>query len=94
MMANALVSFETIPRTEDAVPYIDLAVDIIRKSGVKYVVGPMDTMMEGELEQLLEIVKQVNVELAKLGGGGISSVIKIHYDPKGISMAQMTERYE
>ncbi|GIP34410.1 thiamine-binding protein [Paenibacillus sp. J2TS4] len=92
-MANALLSFETIPRVEDAAPYIDLAVEIIRQSGVKYVVGPMDTMLEGDLEQLLDIVKRVNVELAALGGGGITSIIKIQFDPDGISMEQVTERY-
>ncbi|MFD2115251.1 MTH1187 family thiamine-binding protein [Paenibacillus yanchengensis] len=93
-MSNAIMSLETIFRTEDSSAYIDRVVGIIERSGVKYVVGPLDTTMEGDLAQLLDIVKQVNIELGTIGAGvSISSQIKIHYDPKGISIAGLTERY-
>lgn len=93
-MSNAVMVFETIPRTEDAIPYIDRAVEIIREAGVQYEVGPLDTMIEGDLDLLLDLVKKVHVELAAIGGNtSISSNIKIHYDPQGISSEKLTERY-
>lgn len=93
-MANAIMSFETIPRAEDAIPYIDRTVEIFRESGVKHIVGPLDTLLEGDLDQLLDIVKKVNKELAKIGGNtSITSQIKIQFDPQGISIDELTERY-
>ncbi|MGI2293614.1 thiamine-binding protein [Paenibacillus sp. GXUN7292] len=94
-MPNAVMSFEAIARTEDSAPFMDRAVEILRESGVKFIVGPLDTLMEGELGELLEVVKRVNEELSAIGGNtSISSLIKIHFDPQGISIDQLTEGYQ
>ncbi|WP_410784514.1 MTH1187 family thiamine-binding protein, partial [Leifsonia sp. SIMBA_070] len=54
-MARTLLSLQVIPRTpagEDVIPYVDRAIALIADSGVKYRVGPLDTTMEGELDEL------------------------------------------
>jgi uncharacterized protein (TIGR00106 family) len=38
---------------------VDKAIECIKKSGVKHVVSPFETIMEGNLDDLLEIVKDV-----------------------------------
>ncbi|OGX68517.1 MAG: hypothetical protein A2189_05080 [Paenibacillus sp. RIFOXYA1_FULL_44_5] len=93
-MANALLSIQIIPKTgEDVIPYVDRAIAVIHNSGVKYQVSPLETTMEGELDQLLEIVKLMNVEMTDAGCPYVISQIKILYNPAGASMDSLTEKY-
>lgn len=96
-MANALVSLQIIPKTpggEDIIPYVDQAIAIIDKSGVSYRVGPLETTMEGELHQLLDIVAQVNEAMVQAGCPNVLSQVKIYYSPNGASMKELTKKYD
>ncbi len=95
-MANALLSIQIIPKTpngESVIPYVDQAIEVIQASGVKYQVNPLETTMEGDLNQLLNIVKQMNEALISFGSPGVISQIKISYNPDGVSMDKLTEKY-
>lgn len=95
-MANALVSIQIIPKTpngEDTIPFVDEAIEIIEKSGVKYLVNPLETTMEGELPELLNIVEKMNEAMTAKGCPSVISQIKIFYKPEGASMDQLTEKY-
>ena len=95
-MANALVSIQIIPKTkngEDVIPYVDEAIRIIDKSGVKYEVHPLETTMEGELSQLLEIIADMNEKMIEIGSRNVISQVKILYQPSGIEMDDLTKEY-
>jgi uncharacterized protein (TIGR00106 family) len=95
-MANAMVSIQILPRTrnnEEVIPYVDRAIEVIAASGVKYVVNPMETTMEGDLDQLLDIVKQMNLAMIEFGSPSVMSQVKISYKPAGVSMDKLTEKY-
>lgn len=96
-MANALVSIQILPRTpngESVIPYVDRAIEIIRASGVKFLVGPLETTMEGELSQLLDVIKRMNEEMILLGAPSVISQIKIAYNPtEGASMDRLVAKY-
>lgn len=95
-MANALVSIQIIPKTkngEDVIPYVDEAIRVIDKSGVKYEVHPLETTMEGELEQLLRIIAEMNEKMIEKGSRNVISQVKILYQPSGIEMNDLTEKY-
>lgn len=95
-MANALVSIQIIPKTknnEDVIPYVDRAISIIEKSGVKYQVNPLETTMEGELDQLLRVIKDMNDAMIDMGSSSVISQVKIFYNPNGASMDKLTEKY-
>lgn len=95
-MANTLLSIQVIPKTpngEDSIPYVDRAIEVIQKSGVKHQVNPLDTTMEGEITELLEIVRQMHEALVEAGSPSIISQIKIAHNPNGISMDKLTEKY-
>ncbi len=95
-MANALLSIQILPKTknnEDVIPYVDHAIEVIRKSGVKYQVHPLETTMEGELDQLLDVVKQMNQAMIAFGSPYVISQIKVLYNPSGASMDKLTEKY-
>lgn len=96
-MPNALVSIQILPRTknnEDVVPYVDKAIAVIDRSGVKYRVAPLETTMEGQLDHLLDIVKEMNEEMIAEGCPYVISQIKILYGPDGVSMDKLTEKYD
>lgn len=97
-MAATLLSIQVIPKTpngEDSIPYVDKAIEVIQRSGVKYEVHALETTMEGELPELLEIVRQMHEALTEAGSPSVISQIKIaHYpSPDGISIERLTAKY-
>lgn len=96
IVANALVSIQIIPKTknnEDVIPYVDRAIEVIAKSGVKYFVSPLETTMEGELDQLLAIIQDMNAAMIEMGSPNVISQVKIYFNPSGASMDKLTEKY-
>lgn len=95
-MANALLSIQIIPKTkngENVIPYVDEAISIIERSGVKYQVNPLETTMEGDLTELFAIVEKMNQRMIEFGSPNVISQIKVLYQPNGASMDQLTEKY-
>ncbi|WP_374721171.1 thiamine-binding protein [Peribacillus tepidiphilus] len=92
-MANSLVSVQIIPKGENVIPLVDEAIKIIHDSGVKYEVHPLETTMEGELSQLLSIIEKMNQRMVELGSPNVITQVKILYQPKGITMETLTEKY-
>ena len=96
-MANALISIQIIPKTkngEDVIPYVDEAIKIIQNSGVKYEVHPLETTMEGDLTELFAVIEQMNKRMIEIGSSNVISQVKILYQPSGITMNQLTEKYD
>jgi uncharacterized protein (TIGR00106 family) len=95
-MANTLLSIQVIPKTpnnEDSYAYVDRAIEVIQCSGVKHQVNPLDTTMEGELDELLKVVKEMHEALTEAGSPSVISQIKIAHNPQGISMDKLTAKY-
>lgn len=95
-MANSLVSVQIIPKTkngENVIPYVDEAIRIIQESGVKHCVNPLDTTMEGELSELLQLIAKMNERMIEIGSPNVISQVKILYQPDGITMDDLTEKY-
>ena len=95
-MANALISIQILPKTkdgEDVIPYVDEAIKVIHDSGVKYEVHPLETTMEGDLQQLFDVITKMNERMIEIGSKNVISQVKILYQPAGITMNQLTEKY-
>ncbi|MBS4202270.1 MTH1187 family thiamine-binding protein [Bacillus sp. FJAT-49732] len=95
-MANSLISIQIIPKTkngESVIPYVDEAIKVIDESGVKYEVHPLETTMEGELTELMKIIVKMNERMIEMGSSNVISQVKILYQPSGITMNQLTEKY-
>lgn len=87
-MSNASVSLQILPsakNTADSWQIIDKIILLIKKSGIKYEVGPMETTMEGSLDKLLQIVKKAQRLAIVLGAKSVFSNVKIIYNPKGVA---------
>lgn len=57
---------------------VDKAIEFIEKSGVNYAVTPFETVMEGELDELLKIVKDVQQTCFDEGCDELIINLKIH----------------
>ena len=68
-MDTVLVSFQVLPRAEglDIYDVVDRAIGVVQASGVKYEVGAMETTMEGEYDQLMQIVKEAQEACMAVG---------------------------
>jgi len=89
------VSFQVLPQvsTGDLYAVVDKAIEVVQQSGVPYEVGPMETTMEGELDELLEIVKKAQQACVNAGASRVVTVIKIDNAPEGVTMAEKVDKY-
>ena len=54
-------------KTLDSYFLVDKAIEVIQKSGVKYVVTPFETVMEGEQKELMEIAQRAQEAVLNAG---------------------------
>ncbi len=89
------VSLQVIPIVEEENIYyvVDQVINYIKQSNVSYVVGPMETTMEGELDQLLSIVKRAQEICIEHGASRVCSVIKIDYKKDGVTIEEKISKY-
>lgn len=94
-MSVSNLSLQVLPVVEEARIYdvVDKVIDYIKSSGVKYTVGPMETTMEGELDVLLDIVKNANNICVQEGAARVVSVVKIDYRPGGVTIDEKVGKY-
>lgn len=95
-MANSLVSIQIIPKlknSSESYSYVDAAIAVIEEAEIKYEVNPLETTMEGELSELLEVVQVMNEKLTSMGAINVISQVKIVYQPEGIKAETLTEKY-
>lgn len=94
-MPKVNVSLQVIPNVEEEriYPVVDKVIEYIAQSGVKYEVGPMETTMEGELDELMEIVKKSQEICVQEGAKRVCSMVKIDYKPEGVTIDEKVEKY-
>ena len=94
-MSLCNVSLQVIPTVmEDRIyPVVDKVIEYIESTGVKYEVGAMETTMEGELEELLEIVKRAQENCTEEGASRVVSMVKIDYKKEGVTMDEKIKKY-
>mgnify|MGYP000851787260 CR=1 FL=1 len=75
------VAFQIIPRLRTGNNYelVDLAIDVVKKANVTYQVSAMETTMRGDLDYLLEIVKEAQQKCIDAGALEVITNIKIHH---------------
>lgn len=79
-MPKASISLQLLPQTnmKDAYRIVDRVLDMFsREKDIRYVVGPMDTVIEGELDRLLDLVQRAIRLSHDEGVSSVFSVVKI-----------------
>jgi uncharacterized protein (TIGR00106 family) len=62
-------SIQILPIVKDRHPYewVDEAIEIIKRSGIKNDVGPFATVLEGTYEEVMKVINDVNEYLYSKG---------------------------
>ncbi len=83
---NASVAIQVLPKVDDdneLIRIVDEVIDYIKSTGLNYYVGPCETSIEGDYDELMDIVKECQKIAVKAGAESVSSYVKITYRPKG-----------
>ncbi len=78
---KSAMAIQCLPRgggsKEETYRVVDEAIAAIDKTGLKYTVCPMETVVEGPLDQLWEAAKAAHEAIIKHGGKGMT-LIKLY----------------
>ena len=65
-------------KTIDTYSLVDKAIEVIQKSGVKHVVTPFETVMEGKQEELMAIALQAQDAVIDAGADEVLVFYRLH----------------
>lgn len=74
-------------------PYIDAAVNEIKKSGLKYEVDAMGTTIEGDFDKVFEVIKNAHSAVKAVGADRVLTEIRIDDRRPGVSIKEEVEAY-
>lgn len=83
---NASVAIQVLPKAdndEELIRIVDAVIDHIRSTGLNFYVGPCETSIEGDYDELMEIVKECQKVAVNAGAESVSAYVKINYRPEG-----------
>ncbi|MFC2038431.1 MTH1187 family thiamine-binding protein [Chloroflexota bacterium] len=88
------VGVQVLPLLDDVYPVVDRAIEAIQSSGVKYEVGPLETVLEGDdLDELIEVAKSAHRACFEAGAGKVVTIIKIADALEGTTIEGKTGKY-
>lgn len=91
---SVVAEFSVTPLVEGELrPYVDAAVDEVKKSGLKYEVEAMGTTIEGDFEQVLETVKRAHNAVRQKGAHRVVTELRIDDDDSGATIDNELEGY-
>ena len=73
--------------------FAPIPIAVIQESGVKYEVGPMETTLEGTLDELLEVVKEAHRACFVEGVEHVVTLVKIGESVHGTSIEGKVSKY-
>lgn len=83
---NASVAIQVLPNVEgeELIGIVDEVIAYIKSTGLNMSVGPFETTIEGDYDELMEIVKKCQIICVDNGAPSVMSYVKINYNPKGV----------
>ena len=91
-MAIQCVPLVERPRNE-VYALVDAAIAAIDRSGLSYTVHPMETVVEGPLEQLLKVAEEAHRAVLEAGAGRVMTHIKLISSPELGSSEEKVAKY-
>ena len=96
---RSAVSIQCLPlsvqNTEDAYKMVDEAIDVIAESGLPYTVGPFETTVEGELDEVWDVARQAHQAVMDAGEDdtNVLSFVKVASGPNLGSTEEKISKY-
>ncbi len=96
-MQPVTVSFQVLPGglPDKARVYaaVDAAIAVIAQSGLRHVVGPMETTIEGDYAHVMATIKEAQDAVIAAGATNVFAYIKVDYNPNGSTIDEKLEQY-
>ena len=83
---NASVAIQVLRKVnsdEEVIRIVDEVIAYIKSTGLNYFVGPCETSIEGDYDELMDIVKECQKIAVRAGAKSVSAYVKINYRPEG-----------
>ena len=83
---NASIAIQVLPKVDsdqEVIRVVDEVIAYIKSTGLNYFVGPCETSIEGDYDELMDIVKECQKVAIKAGAKSVSAYVKINYRPEG-----------
>ncbi len=83
---NASVAIQSLPKAdnnEELIRIVDEVIAYIKSTGLNYYVGPFETTIEGDYDELIDIVKECQHIAVRAGAPSVAAYIKVSYHPEG-----------
>lgn len=80
IMKNQInLAIQVLPRSASKGTYelVDVAIELIQKSGLNYQVCPFETVIEGQYDELMKLVKDIHEAVYTAGADEMITNIKI-----------------
>ena len=83
---NASVAIQSLPKAdnnEELIRIVDEVIAYIKSTGLNYYVGPFETTIEGDYDELMDIVKECQHIAVRAGAPSVAAYNKVSYHPEG-----------
>lgn len=97
MLKQVNVALQVLPSSKTKQPYdiVDKAIQIIKESGIRYRVCPFETVMEGDYDEIMAIIKKVQLAGLDYGADNMISFIKVQIDKENdVTIEDKTGKYD
>jgi len=91
------IALQILPTSKTVHPYsiVDAAIAVIAASGLKYRVTPFETVMEGNYDRIMEVVKLAQQACYDAGAENLMTYLKIQSNGSGdVSIEDKIGKYE
>ncbi|MBP1757456.1 MAG: hypothetical protein H6Q62_312 [Firmicutes bacterium] len=85
-MIKSSIAIQVLPKVEgsELIRVVDAVIAYIKSTGLNTFVGPFETTVEGDYDQLMDIVRNCQLICIQEGAPSVMSYVKINYNPNGI----------
>lgn len=95
---NASIGIQILPKVsedKEVIRIVDEVIAYIKSTGLNFFVGPLETSVEGDFDELMEIIKNCHKIAVNAGCASVSSYIKINYRPcsEVLSIEEKVSKY-
>ena len=83
---NASVAIQTLPAAEndeELIRIVEEVIAYIKSTGLTCYVGPFETAIEGDYDELMDVVKECQHIAIRAGAPSVLAYIKVDYRPEG-----------
>lgn len=97
MRTKINAAIQVLPQANGIHPYhlVDKAIEVIQQSGLNYKVCPFETVVEGEYDEVMSLIKKVHEACYLAGTQTMMTYIKIQSSAlNDVTIADKMEKYE